>query len=307
MSNLILCGPCGYAKNKRNAKRWCTVCEEGLCCVPSHDRVCSDVIPLDKAAENAKCSTALVDLEDTLTKTLQNLQQIINDRAAALEKLYGQKQTIKNTINDTRVRIIQKLDDSEQKILLELDTQHGECKFEVSKLLNRVKNSESDLNFLKELTSQLKLFLSDIRLFLGTRQINEAVFKEVESVRERIKSVQNYEIYLQLHPVVMAFMNEIDQLGKISIKKTTINILFKEAKADRAQMQLPLPEMTSIYNVCLKLKKKFKVKHNRFWMGLSGCNILPNGNLLIANNYGNNALMEHSEDGQHIHDIPCSS
>ncbi|CAC5369283.1 unnamed protein product [Mytilus coruscus] len=230
MSHLILCGPCGYAENKKNAEKWCTICEEGLCtdceqvhksikttrnhrlistedfrqiqnisislnckdhnkrlelyckthdvavclgCVPSHHRACSDVISLDKAAENAKHSTALADLQDTLTIALQNLQQIINDRSAALENLDGQKQTIKNTINDTRARIMKKLDDLEQKIFLELDTQHGKCKSEVNKLLtDRLKNSERDLNCLKEQTSQLKLFASDVQLFLGTRQIN---------------------------------------------------------------------------------------------------------------------------------------
>ncbi|XP_052105804.1 uncharacterized protein LOC127738555 [Mytilus californianus] len=223
-----------------------------------------------------------------------------------MENLDGQKQTIKNTINDTRARIIKKLYDLEQKILLELDTQHGKRKSVLSKLLNRLKNSEGDLNCLKEQTSQLKSFASEIQLFLGTRQINETVFKEVESVKERIKSVQNYEVYLQLYPVVKAFMNEIDQLGKISIKKTTTNILFKEAKADQAQMQLRLPEMTDINSVSLKLKKEFKLKKKDFGMWMSGCNILPNGNLLIADYVGNKMIMEYSEDGKHIRDIPCS-
>lgn len=31
MSDLLLCGPCGYADNNINAEKWCTVCEEGLC------------------------------------------------------------------------------------------------------------------------------------------------------------------------------------------------------------------------------------------------------------------------------------
>ncbi|XP_071160947.1 tripartite motif-containing protein 29-like [Mytilus edulis] len=142
MSDLIICGPCGYADNSRNAEKWCTACGEGLCtdceqvhksigttrnhrlistddfrqiknisislsckghdkrlelyckthdvavclgCVPSHHRACSDVIPLEKAAENAKNSTALDDLEDTLTIALKSLQQIIIDRAACME------------------------------------------------------------------------------------------------------------------------------------------------------------------------------------------------------------------------------
>ncbi|CAC5369281.1 unnamed protein product [Mytilus coruscus] len=163
MSDLILYGPCGNEENNKNAEKWCTVCEDGLCtdcekvqksiktsrnhklissddfrqiknisvsltckyhdkrlelyckthdvavcldCVPPNHMACTGVISLDKAAENAKHSTALAGLEDTLTIALQNFQQIITDRATALENLDGQKQTIKNTINDTRARII---------------------------------------------------------------------------------------------------------------------------------------------------------------------------------------------------------
>ncbi|XP_071160952.1 E3 ubiquitin-protein ligase TRIM45-like [Mytilus edulis] len=141
MAEKILCGPCCYAGNDKNAEKRCTIFEKGLCadcekvhksikisrnhwlisiedfrqiqnisisitckdhdkrlelfckthdvavclgCVPSRHRTCSDVIPLDKAAENAKHSTALADLEDTSTGTLQNLEQIITDRESAL-------------------------------------------------------------------------------------------------------------------------------------------------------------------------------------------------------------------------------
>ncbi|VDI76337.1 Hypothetical predicted protein [Mytilus galloprovincialis] len=93
-----------------------------LSCVPSHHRACSDVIPLDKAAENAKLSTTLTDFEDTLVAALQSLQEIIIAQNSALENLEGQKHTTKHTINDTRQRIIKKLDNLEKQILLELDT-----------------------------------------------------------------------------------------------------------------------------------------------------------------------------------------
>ncbi|CAG2229594.1 unnamed protein product [Mytilus edulis] len=225
MSDLILCGPCGYADNHRKADKWCIVCEEELCtdcvtvhksikttrnhrlistdefrqikhisihltckdhdkrlelyckthdvavclgCVPSHHKACSDVMPLDKAAENAKRSTALADLEDTLTIALQNLQQLINDRASALENL-------------------------------------------------------------------------------------------------------------------------------------------DEAKVDQAQIQLRVAEMRTIKNIRLKLKKRFEVNTKGFMTYLSGCTMLSNGNVLIANYWGRKVLMEYSEDGKPIRDIPCSN
>ncbi|CAG2229160.1 unnamed protein product [Mytilus edulis] len=364
MSDLILCGPCGYAENNEKAEKWCTVCEEGLCadcekvhksikttrnhrlistedyrqienisvslncedhdkrfelyckthdvavclgCVPSHHRTCSDVIPLDKAAANAKQSTALADLEDTLTLTIQNLEQIINDRDSAMEKLESQKQSIKNTIYATRARIMDKLADLEQKLLLELDSKHGDCKSYESKLLTHLKKSERDLSCLREQTSQLKSFASDIQLFLGTRQINETVFKEVESVKERIKSLKNYEINFTLNPSLTALMKDSDQIGKLFIKTTKTNLLFKEAKVDQAQIELRMPDTNDINNVRLQLKNKFEVKKEGKPMWFSGCTVLPSGNLLIADYFARGVLMDYSENGKHIRDISCSS
>ncbi|CAG2230902.1 unnamed protein product [Mytilus edulis] len=67
-----------------------------------------------------------------------------------------------------------------------------------------------------------------------------------------------------------------------------------------------MPEMKTINNIHLKLKKRFKVNKKCVRMWLSGCTMLSNGNVLIVDYWGNNVLMEYSEDGKHIRDIPCS-
>ncbi|CAC5369282.1 unnamed protein product [Mytilus coruscus] len=121
-----------------------------------------------------------------------------------------------------------------------------------------------------------------------------------------MKSVYNYELYLQLNPSIIALMNE-DWLGKISAKTSTISLPFKEAKADQAKVQLRMPDMKNINNVRLQFKKRFEVKQKGFLKyQLSGCTMLINGNWLMANDLGNAVLMEYSEDGKHIRDIPCS-
>ncbi|XP_063427277.1 uncharacterized protein LOC134710808 [Mytilus trossulus] len=278
-----------------------------LCCVQSHHQTCTDVISLRKAAENTKHSDALADLEDTLTRALLNVQHIITDRDEALKNIECQKQTIKDTINDTRARIKKKIDDLEQKLLLELNTKWGNCSSEATKLLNRLRKSERDLNCLKEQTSQLKSLASDIQLFLRTRQINEAVFKEVETAKEEIKSLFSYKINLELQSSIMSLMNMVDQLGKISVEKISITLPLNAGKVDQADIQLPEPEMKSIDSIHVKLKKRFNVKQKEdeeIW--LSGCTMLQNGNLLIADYKGEGVLMEYSEDGQHIRNIPCS-
>ncbi|XP_071160948.1 uncharacterized protein [Mytilus edulis] len=65
--------------------------------------------------------------------------------------------------------------------------------------------------------------------------------------------------------------------------------------------------MRTINNIQLKLKKRFKVIKNGQHIWLSGCNTSSNGNVLIADYWVSKVLMEYSEDGEHIRDIPCSN
>lgn len=42
-------------------------------------------------------------------------------------------------------------------------------------------------------------------------------------------------------------------------------------------------------------------------MYITGCTLLPNGNLLIADNDGHNVLMDYNKEGHFVHDIPVSA
>lgn len=101
-----------------------------------------------------------------------------------------------------------------------------------------MKNSKQYLSCLRVQTSQLKLFASDIQIFLGTLQINKAVYKEVDALKERIKSIQNYEVYLQLDPYITTLMYEVDHFGRISEEKTATCLPFKEIKVDQPQLRV---------------------------------------------------------------------
>lgn len=87
--------------------------------------------------------------------------------------------------------------------------------------------------------------------------------------------------------------------------ESTINCPFQDAKIDQAQMKLQTRR--SICDTKLQLRKKFTITQKGNQMYISGCQLLENGNLLIADNTGQNVLMEYNEDGHFIRDIPVSS
>ncbi|VDI52521.1 Hypothetical predicted protein [Mytilus galloprovincialis] len=68
---------------KKLETRYCSMCS------PLEHKSCSssDVISIDEAANNAKQSSALLDLEGTISATIDNVKHCISDREMALKNV----------------------------------------------------------------------------------------------------------------------------------------------------------------------------------------------------------------------------
>ncbi|CAC5392079.1 unnamed protein product [Mytilus coruscus] len=112
--------------------------------IPSEHKSCSssDVISIDEASQNAKQSTALSDLEGTISITLDNFKHCINDREKALKNVDQDEQIIRKTITDTRKNLNKYLDELERKLLLDLKSKHDNCKSKIMKIFTHLKQME---------------------------------------------------------------------------------------------------------------------------------------------------------------------
>ncbi|XP_071155100.1 uncharacterized protein [Mytilus edulis] len=274
-------------------------------CIPSEHKSCSssDVISIDDATKNAKQSSALLDLEGTISTTIDNVKLCIKDREMALKTVNEDEQTIRKTITDTRKNLNKYLDELERKLLLDLKSKHENYKFKVVKILNQLKQMEKEVEKLKEQTLQMKRFASDLQVFLGTRQLNQSLCKKIGSLKEEIRDNTNYNMEIEVNHVISSLVNEVKQFGKIKVMETMANLQLKDAKIDQAQIQIH-GYSQSIQNVNLKLKQKFDIKGSK--QPISGCIILPDDRIIIADYYGSGKLMEYNNDGQHIRDITVS-
>ncbi|CAG2258124.1 unnamed protein product [Mytilus edulis] len=274
----ILCGSCGYEDISKNAKKWCTICEEGFCedceryhksmklsrdhkmisiedyrqienisvnlnceihgkkldlyckkhdiavcvvCIPLEHKSCSssDVISIDDASKNAKLSSALLDLEGTISTTIDNVKHCIKNREIALKNVDQDEQTIRKTITDTRKNLNEYLDKLERKLILDLKSKHENCKSKIVKILNHLRQMETEVEKLKEQTLQMKRFASDLQVFLGTRELNRALCKQKGSLKEEIRDYTNNNMEIEVNHVISSLMNEVKQFGEIELVK----------------------------------------------------------------------------------------
>ncbi|CAC5356915.1 unnamed protein product [Mytilus coruscus] len=292
---------------EKNLEWFCKTHDEVLCmvCVPSKHKACSDVISISVASTNARQSTALSDLEEAIDEALRNLKQCITSRDSSTKEIENQELAIKTTILETRTKLNNHLDKMQENLLSELRATSLTCKSKYTKFLQKLKSKKEMLTKLREQTQHMKQFSSDIQVFLGTRQVNQQVISEVESIKSEIGASKDYELKVAIHSLIEKLSKEIEEFGQIKVSECAVNLDFKDPKIDQAQIGINVPSARNICDVELQLIKTFQIQRNAKIL-ISGCVTLSNGHLLIANNTNANQLIEYSDTGEHIRDIPVS-
>lgn len=270
-------------------------------CIPSAHNSCpvDDIISIHDAAKNARSSTALSDLEDTISRSLESVRQCIRDRASISANINLEEQTIQEKILETRLRLNNHLDELEQQLLQELRMKHENCRSKDSKILKQLQQTVIELEKFKEETEQMKLFASDLQVFLGTCKMNSTISKKLESLKVKIGKEKSFAMDLKIHPVVISFIKNVKKFGEIYITEQNLDLQLKDAKIDQAQTQIRGSNQ-NVLDIDLQFSLKFAVKPQ---LQISGCLILCDGRILIADFYTTGKLMEYDFTGNYVNDI----
>ncbi|XP_052085011.1 uncharacterized protein LOC127722170 [Mytilus californianus] len=288
---------------------FCKSHDEALCkaCVSSEHKICPDVVPLEDVAINAKHSTVIHDLEDTINRSLQNIEDFIRDRKTVHESIQTQRRDIEKTIKDTKEKVVRYFDELQERLLHELSSISDECVSESSKNLNNFKDAEINLIKLKEKTLKLKDFASDLHVFLGIRQVYKDVNEEIKSIKLATSHSRSYNIELDFYPIIDNLFEQFDRVGVIKLEKRESGLLFYDSKIGQAQIQRSQIKESRIQDVVLQLDKKLNLQKKDDCIFVYGCIILPNGHILIANTHtAARHIQEYTENGKHIRNIATS-
>lgn len=289
---------------------YCKTHDSVLCkaCLPSLHRACTDVVPLDDAARNAKTSTALADLEDSICDVLKIVKSLIQDREVASKNIVAQEKMIKNKIKESRAKINKCLDTMEDKLIHELTMKSNGYKAQNESILTYLESTENTLMGLNKKTNAIKQFASNQQVFLGVHQLNKTLNETLTLARTDVGSMENVQINVQFHSIIKSLLADVNKYGYISIDTTLANIPVFPQKLDHAQMHMRMPSIKNSNDIHLQLQYKVNIKQessNVMW--ISGCTILPDGQILIADYRGKPQLMQYNKQGTSFLAIPVSA
>ncbi|XP_063420716.1 uncharacterized protein LOC134705933 [Mytilus trossulus] len=276
-----------------------TVC---FTCALSNHKSCStsDLITIDDAAQNFKESSAFSDMEGKLSRTLQNLKHCITNINIALLNVDGDEQKIKKTIEDTRINLKKYLDKLQENLLLDLKVKHENCKSKYNEILNKLNKQLKEVENLREQSLKMKRFASKIHTFLGSSQLNKTIDEKNGILEEGITYHRINGMKVEIHDGLSSLMKEVTHFGEIKISETISSLPFKDPKIDHAQIHGPLQNVSEVR---LQWNRKIEIKRSA---AISGCLMLSDDRVIIADEHGKGRLIEYNKYGKRIHDIAVS-
>ncbi|CAC5394676.1 unnamed protein product [Mytilus coruscus] len=290
---LSYCGPCGYDDVTKEAKRWCTNCQEGLCedCEKAHikNKISRNhkVISIDdyRKIEN-------VSISEVCEHHGENLEWFCktHDKALCMVCVTSNHKSCSDVIslhiaskNARQSNALSDLVESIDKTLSNLKQCITNRELEIKKMIlqmrkNKLKSTEEKLTKLREQTLHIKQFSSDIQLFLGTYQGNETIVSETKSIKDAIDTCKDYEMKVDLNSLIIKLSTEVKDFGQIKISENTSHLDFRDPKIDQARICIKAPTSRNISNIQLQLIKTFRIsrKEENVKINITGCVVLPN-------------------------------
>ncbi|CAC5389201.1 TRIM25 [Mytilus coruscus] len=284
-------------EHKKTFGYFCSQHDKILClkCVQLHHSSC-DISDLIDASNGAKTSTALSDVETTIHELLKNLELNIKKCNEADEDLKLQKEKVVTEVKIFREKVNNQLNILQDTLLKELTSCYKNHQLKLNDYKHRFLQQQKSLLQHKDKTITLKTLASDTQTFIGTKEIDVLVGKDVDLIKKTIRQYPVYNIYLLFDSKLESLLLSIKRFGVVKVQTTTGSQHFIEPKEKQAQ-ESSTPVSNKSNTISLKLRRRLSLPVGNNDMMLTSCAILQNNKLMFADS-SNKRLIIHAENGE---------
>ena len=209
----------------KNNDFFCPAHDKVACakCVQTSHSTCADILSIEHAAKNSKTSSLLSDIENNLSVVIGNIDKALQHQEHNVKILGNDENGVKQKVKELRNDINKRLDQLEFECLSELAHLRSKFTSVLENSVHDLKGKRKQYTEMKDEISKLKRVASDLQVFFATRQMNETIYKEQESVQSMLEKVKHYE--LQFRPSSdMPSNKSTHSFGKLEAKQTNAGL-----------------------------------------------------------------------------------
>lgn len=294
---------CLYHKDK--FRLYCVKHELPICtkCLKQHMK-CYEVLPLEELIMDVKTSDEFVDLEKSLTDTLDNFKVVREDRESNITHIKDQRKAITEEHGNLKNQVIQYINKLEEEFIKELDKVELNYCDSIRSIVSVIRDKEKEINQMRTEIQNMKSYASDLQTFLCIKEFQTRV-REIENFLRSLvadKSTENISIHSTLNVDIQGIM-DVKQIGSISIENSShANIDLYRSIDKQAQIMIS-KTITSVNNIKLDFERTLDTAFKL----LCGSVVTTKGEYLFSNYDKNNEkLIAMKSDGEVEFTLPMT-
>ena len=273
---------------------YCTVHGAPCCvmCTRNAHRHCKELRPIHEVTEHAKSSKAIAHIERNLKAIDGTFEKIKSNIKKNISNLLKKKKKFLSDISDMRKSLNEHLDKIEKQTVEEVHSAEQSLKGQLKKVMEAMKEKRSYFDDIHQDVNKIKKYASDLQTFMGVNEMTTVVNGEIK----KQKGEFNYDLFelkldfLQELKFLVKYVSIFGVISVASVHYTTSLTTGAELQSHSSEPQLTRKTTVNFQN------------RDKGLICISGCDILPNGKLVFAEQEGKLLLM-FSNNGSYVKDI----
>ncbi|XP_052091227.1 E3 ubiquitin-protein ligase TRIM71-like [Mytilus californianus] len=278
---------------KRN-EFYCTLHEEPMCaiCVANEHKNCDAIVTIEKAAENAKFSPALADLEDRMYYVVNLLEKLKQDRVLNIQVLDKQKTHMLLEIKRFRENITRHLDMLEKELNTEVTEMHQKHVEDLQLQAQELDNRIHTIRDYQQSSKKIKNQATNVHLLLAMRELENLQLSQEEYLETISDRLSRVDINLEFNQNAVEIPTLAKPLGFIQTKISPCYVFTTTERVKHA----PLYVKGILHETRTEIKHDFIVPRSDRNAAITGGVFLSDGRIVLADN-NNKRLLIYNENG----------
>ena len=264
-------------------------------CIADEHRICGKIKPLDVAAKGVKSATMLEDFASEVKYLIDTASKVREQKQKSKVTWDSSTDSVKRGVEIFRSRILKRIDDMEEKLMLEVNAanskivaQTGEEMKAVEKYMSDIQDISHQFDFIRKNGSEKQIFRLIKTLETGLSQKSEELEKLISSLT-----------FPQLLFKESNLLSKMETIGSVTIETSPSDMNYQPPKALQAQSKNRAIKLAIQNKFEFDSTIPFTCKHD---VVITGIGVTRDDHLLLCNMMST-AVMVLSHDGKQLNDI----
>ena len=262
-------------------------------CIADEHRICGKIKPLDVAAKGVKSTTMFEDFSSEVKYLIDTASKVREQKQKSKVTWDSSTDSVKRGVEIFRSRILKRIDDMEEKLMLEVNAASSRIVAETQEEMKAVEKSMSDIQDISHKFDFITKHGSEKQIFRLIKTLETGLSQKSEDLEKLISSLTFSHLAFKESNV----LSMMETIGYVTIETSPSDMNYQPPKALQAQTKNRAIKPAIQNKFEFDSRIPFECKHAAF---ITGIGVTRDDHLLLCNSTD---VMVLSNDGKQLNDI----